>query len=259
MSIKNFFARGEKLHSGISGLKYARYLINNSHPNHKNTQIIELWNKSEDWIENTIFSASKHNESKSLGKGGRPTERFGHSYVLSLPKGAKKPTKKEWQEILTGVIKAISTTSKIPPKDILNSSYIVIHNQNNPHAHILISSVINSKTINQQLSSQVTMKRIKAAFDFSCAQTLGLHKEQHIPNINLSRKISKLKHLEKLTNNAENQLRKLLSSISERNEKQYNRQMNRLIKTIQELENEDAKLANEIKSKIKRITIQENK
>ena len=102
MSLKNYFVRGEKLRDGLLGVKYAKYLTSQNHINHKNTKIIEIYNSSHNWMKSALINAAEVNAKKALS-GGRPTKRFGHSFVFSLPKGTKHPSKKEWER-LTGII-----------------------------------------------------------------------------------------------------------------------------------------------------------
>ena len=87
MSIKNYFVRAEKLREGIKGIKYAKYLISQNHPNHKNTKIVEIYNTSNNWMGLVAGNAARVNAKKSL-HGGRPTKRFGHSFVFSIPSGS---------------------------------------------------------------------------------------------------------------------------------------------------------------------------
>ncbi len=234
MSIKNFFIRGEKLKDGLAGIRYARYLINIKHPNHTSTKIVELHGYSEDWIESTIKQATEANLEKSI-KGGRPTKRYGHSFVLSLPKGTKIPTDDQWKEILNAPLKVLAAKLKIPSKTLMSNCYIVAHNQSNPHIHLLVSSVIEGKTYNQQLSSERTSFAMKRAFTSKCEQTLGLSKLTYKPNIRLAKKLSKLKQEEKLVKQIHNYLGKWINATLEGNTKQFNRQINRIKKALDEL------------------------
>jgi hypothetical protein len=253
MTIKNFFIRGEKLKSGIKGLKYARYLINQAHPNHTSTNIKELWGDCEEWIENSIRSAVLKNEHNSNSKGGRPINRYGHSFVLSLPRGASNPTDAQWKQLLNPVMKVLGRKLDIAPTMLLKSSYIVCHEQANPHVHLLVASVVNEVTLNQKLSSIATTNAMKIAFDSACLKVLGLDKDKYTPSTKHSERGNRAKYLERLNKKAENQLRKLISALSNEDMKNLNRQYNRLTKTIVELDSASPEIANKLRKKLKLI------
>ena len=256
MSIKNFFVRGEKLKHGINGVKHAAYLINKNHPSHSNTKIVEIWNDCDTWMENTIRSVAIHNERKAFGKGGRPTTTLGHSFVFSLPKGSEKPSISQWKLILKSIYSSLSKSCKVNIKNLVDNSYIVLHDQDNPHIHILICGVTENKTINQFLSNKNTMERLKSAFNNSCLSTLKLNNKTYTPNTYHSEKIEKIKYQENLTRNAENQLRKLLSAITNSDLKQYRRQVNRLKITIEKLQIENPEASNNIRKKLNKLTME---
>lgn len=252
MSLKNIFVRGEKLKDGVRGLRYANYLINENHPNHKKSRIVKIHNHSRQWIENSLHNAIEANQKKIIS-GGRPTTRFGHSFVFSLPKNQPCPSNEQWKEISKNIIKSLSQSLKLSPREISRNSLIVLHNQSNPHIHLLVSSVISQKTYNQQLSSEVTMKRLKKTFDFSCLKILGFDKTLYKPNTKLTVKLNKQQLLKKEIERAEIQLRKLLIAIDEKDLKQYKRQLNRLKKTSNKIRLSDESISNQIDKKIMRM------
>jgi hypothetical protein len=245
MTIKNYFVRGTKLNQGVKGVKYAKYLISENHVNHKNTKIVEIFNSSHNWMNSALLNAAKINTKKSI-YGGRPTKRFGHSFVFSLPKGTSHPNKTEWKK-LTGIILATLAKKLNVDRDILlKNSYIVAHNQENPHIHILVGSVLQSKTYNQQLCSERTVYALKNSFNYACLKVLGLNHLEYIPTEIGNPRISKLKYEKKLLINSQKYFKKWIQYTFEENTTQSKRQMNRLIKSIDMLYQETPVIAEEL-------------
>jgi len=244
MSIKNYFVRGEKLRDGLIGVKYAKYLTSKNHVNHKHTEIIEIYNSSKSWMKSALLNATEVNAKKALS-GGRPTKRFGHSYVFSLPKGTKHPTKEEWERLTGIILTTLSKKLKIDRKALLKHSYVVAHNQDNPHIHVLTGSVIQSKTYNQQLSSERTTYALKKSFNHACLKLWGLNHLKYTPSETGNPRISKLKYEQKLLNKSQKYFKKWIQYTLEDNSTQSNRQMNRLIKSIDMLHQENPEVTEE--------------
>jgi len=245
MSLKNYFVRGEKLREGLIGVKYAKYLTSQNHVNHKNTEIIEIYNSSNAWMKSALLNATEVNAKKALS-GGRPTKRFGHSFVFSLPKGTSHPNKTEWEK-LTGIIfTTLAKKLKIDRNTLLKHSYVVAHNQDNPHIHVLTGSVIQSKTYNQQLSSERTAYALKKSFNHACLKIWGLNHLKYTPNETGNLRITKLKHEKKLLDKSHKYFKKWIQYMLEDNSDQSKRQMNRLIKSIDMLHQENPDTAEEL-------------
>jgi hypothetical protein len=242
MSIKNYFVRGEKLGNNVTGVKYANYLTSRNHPNHLQTKIVEIYNSSKKWIELVTMSAAKINAQKSI-KGGRPTKRYGHSFACSIPAGSPHPSKDQWKEITANLVNTLSIKLKVDKKVLIKHCYIVAHNQNNPHIHILVGSVINGTTYNQQLSSERTTYALKQAFNYSCYKTLGLNHLDHKPLIKGDKRISRIKYEKKLLTNLQKYFKKWLEASLTGNEKQNKRQFNRIVKSLAELDQSNKELA----------------
>lgn len=244
MSIKNYFVRAEKLREGIKGIKYAKYLISQNHPNHKNTKIVEIYNTSNNWMGLVAGNAARVNAKKSL-HGGRPTKRFGHSFVFSIPSGSPTPSDKQWKEVTAALITTLAHKLKIDKKTLLKHCYVVAHNQKNPHIHIVVGGVINDTTYNQQLSSERTTYALKNQFNHSCYKVLNLNHLEHIPETSGNKRISKIKFEQKLLLKSQGYFKKWIQYTLEDNSAQSKRQMNRLIKSIDTLFQETPETAEE--------------
>jgi hypothetical protein len=244
MSIKNYFVRAEKLREGIKGIKYAKYLVSQNHPNHKNTQIVEIYNTSTQWMNLAASNAARVNAKKSLN-GGRPTKRFGHSFVFSIPSGSPAPSDKQWKEVTGALITTLAHKLKIDKKILLKHCYVVAHNQKNPHIHIVVGGVINNTTYNQQLSSERTVYALKNEFNHSCYKTLKLNHLEHIPETSGNKRISKIKLEQKLLLKSQGYFKKWVEYTLEENSAQSKRQFNRLVKSLNSLDESNHDTAEE--------------
>lgn len=251
MSLKNFFVRAEKLREGVAGLRYAKYLISKTHPNHSNTEIVEILNKAESWINLANYSANSNNIYKCKA-GGRPTKRFGHSYVFSLPKGAIAPTQSEWKKVTAVLLNDLSEKIGIDKHLLARHSLVVAHNQSNPHIHILVSSVINNRTINQQLSSERTSYALKLAFNKACSLILNLNTADYMPKEKRNTRYSKITFERKLIEKSHKYFQRWIMAISANELSQIKRQENRLLKALEELKSintsEYKRIINELNS-----------
>ncbi|MCR9500679.1 hypothetical protein [Vibrio vulnificus] len=254
MTIKNWFVRNEAINNKAQGcLAYAHYLQDPNHPNHKDKTTIKILHNSP---VNTALLAIKEayeldQANRKKGKGGRSISSFMQSYVFSLPESIDL-NEEEWKRVAKDIIVELSQRLEIDPKLLLKNSSIVLHKQSNTHLNFLISRSIEGKSYQQVLTRPSATNLLKTVFNASVLRC-GYDFADYIPKRKLNKKLKRwqelgekeryvslkqveLKKVEKKIKVANNQLAKLKIAIQCNNNKDINRQSNRLNKTIEKMD-----------------------
>ncbi|MCW8335631.1 hypothetical protein [Vibrio paucivorans] len=254
MSIKNWYVRNESIKNKAQGcLAYAHYLKDPKHPNHKNKTTIEIIHNSPVNVAllaiEQAYEADLKNQSK--GKGGRSISSFMQSFVFSLPDNIELSSE-EWKEISKEILIELAIKMGIEPKLLLKYSSFVLHKQSNTHLNVIISRNIEGKSFQQLLTRPSATNLLKKAFNASvlkCGYDFKDYKPKRRPNRKLKRweelkekeeyvsvKKVELKEVENKIQLANKQLAKLKVAIEDNNNKDLNRQKNRLNRTIEKIE-----------------------
>ena len=281
MAIKNWFVRSERVKDTHIGLiKYGKYLINLEHANHKNTSsIIPIYGNIEGFIRTCSNEAVSLDLDNSQRKGGRPVQSYAQSFVFSLPDAVKKPTIDEWKLITSDVLKELAKKLGLELKDLNGRVFANVHDQDNPHLNLVVSRVVQGKAL-KALDQKGTIGVAKKAFNAATLARCGLDvsayeplqtnlgarqakwqiqqddSEKALKAIGLKSKaldieVARAKGLAKYSAMLNSQILKWIEAVKITDEKQEERQKNRIEKSVEELNklnlpNEQAELINSL-------------
>ena len=265
MTIKNWFVRSERIKDKHGGLiKYGKYLVNMEHANHKNTEsIIHVYGNIENFIRTCSNEAVSLDLENSQKKGGRPVQSYAQSFVFSLPPSVVKPTPDEWKSITSDILKELAKKLDIDINDFKGRVFANVHDQDNPHLNLVVSRVVQGKTL-KALDQKGTIGVAKKAFNAASLARCGLDvsayeplqtnvgphlakwqlqqkdSEKALKEIGLKSKafdndIAKTKEYGRLSAMLNNQIVKWIFSIGSGDIGNENRQKNRIEKTTEEL------------------------
>lgn len=265
MTIKNWFVRSERIKDKHGGLiKYGKYLVNMEHANHKNTEsIIPVYGNIENFIRTCSNEAVSLDLENSQKKGGRPVQSYAQSFVFSLPPSVVKPTPDEWKSITSDILKELAKKLDIDINDFKGRVFANVHDQDNPHLNLVVSRVVQGKTL-KALDQKGTIGVAKKAFNAASLARCGLdvsayeplqtntgphlakwqllqkNSEKALEAIELKSKafdddVVKTKEYGKLSAMLNNQIVKWIFSIGSGDITNENRQKNRIEKTTEEL------------------------
>lgn len=265
MTIKNWFVRSERIKDKHGGLiKYGKYLVNMEHANHKNTEsIIPVYGNIENFIRTCSNEAVSLDLENSQKKGGRPVQSYAQSFVFSLPPSVVKPTQDEWKSITSDILKELAKKLDIDINDFKGRVFANVHDQDNPHLNLVVSRVVQGKTL-KALDQKGTIGVAKKAFNAASLARCGLdvsayeplqtntgphlakwqllqkNSEKALEAIELKSKafdddVVKTKEYGKLSAMLNNQIVKWIFSIGSGDITNENRQKNRIEKTTNEL------------------------
>lgn len=195
MAIKNWFVRSERVkdkHNGI--IRYGKYLVDESHPNHTQTSsIIPISGNIDTFIKRVSNEAITLDISNSQKKGGRPVQSYAQSFVFCLPPSVKKPTTEEWKEITKDIVKEIAKKLEVSLSDLNGKIFANVHDQDNPHLNLVVPRVLNGKSL-KALDQKGTISVAKKAFTAATLAHCGLDVSAYEPlQTNLGRKQAKWK------------------------------------------------------------------
>lgn len=257
--IKNWTVTTQPVKNGTDGIaSRERYILNENHPNHENTEkIISLFGSKETSRQISISGEQyRLNQKIKSVKGGRPLSSFAVEFCLTLPKGYR-PSQKQWKEIVSECCIAISNKLSLSNEDktqFAKQIRAVCHQQNQTtrngsgdHVHLIIGKVVNDKVLTELQRKSIT-KTIKLAFNSAVLKELGLNVADYKPyEVNRGKKLEcwrfqyekskKSFELQKLTTKLQRQAEKWFNAHIENDFKQSNRQFNRLKKSFGELSN----------------------
>ncbi|HCJ6874262.1 TPA: hypothetical protein NU929_003473 [Vibrio cholerae] len=254
MAIKNWFVRSEAIaDKALGSIRYARYLTDKNHPNHKGkTSILNIHSKPVDIALIAIkeaYNADLVNAKKQ--KGGRPTSSYLQSFVFSLPVDVEL-NNEQWKNISKALIKDLADRLNVSTKQLLKYSSLVLHKQSNTHLNLIVCRTMDGQSFQQALTRPSTTNLLKASFNRELIRC-GYNYQDYKPKSKRSKKLKRWEELtekEKLIDSKDqnlktvhsviqklnNQLKKLVLAYRTEDQKNIKRQQNRLNRTIEQLE-----------------------
>lgn len=227
--LKNLTVTAKAIQKKSSGLiSYGNYLVNQNEDSHKNTNIIPIFGDINNFISHASAEALKIDLKNGRAKGGRPVQSYAVSFNLTLPPNTVRPTAAQWKAITQDVMRAVK---KEIPGLTKKDFFINVHDQDNPHANILISKIIDNER-NRKVDQKKLLNTIKKVYSISVLNHTKFDYKTYIP-IKPDRGSRKQKwQLEKERFNE--QMKMLCTYIAEGNFNRIKSTENRLIKTVQE-------------------------
>ncbi|HHG2232143.1 TPA: hypothetical protein ACPVYN_002429 [Vibrio parahaemolyticus] len=262
MGIKNWTVTVESVKSTAAR---ELYLLNLNHKNHSNTsRIINIWGNKQTSL-NIQYQCEKRKLTQLLNrKGGRPPLPA-MEYVFALPKGIR-PTEQQWQSILKIIVANLSRSIGLKPKDFNGIVRAVLHQQQQndgirgtgDHLHVLFGKFTNDGKYLRELQKKGAIHITKQAFNLAVKTELGICHTDYIVQNNFSKTAKKRapqwrvkaarqhedqeKRLFLIRRNFEKVLKqceKWLKAFELEDKVQMNRQYNRIIKSLDQLNNQD--------------------
>jgi hypothetical protein len=254
--IKNWTVTTEPIKNGADGVMTTeRYLLSDKHPNHKQTEaIIPLIGTTKTSQRIALVGEQFRVKQHLNRKGGRPLSSYAMSYCLTLPKG-HRPSTHQWKCIVRDCCKAIEAQLELQSDEVRvfrTQIRAVLHQQqqqgtrgSGDHAHILIGKVLNGKVL-KQLQQKKCTSLLKQAFNAAVLAHTGLNHLDYKPyELNRGERLETWKyreqkaaeavHVEKLLIKLQKQTDKWFEAIESQDQRQQNRQLNRLIKSFEAL------------------------
>lgn len=254
--IKNWTITTEAVKNGTEGvMARERYLLAENHPNHRTTEAITSLFGSEKTSQRIALVGEQFRVKQHLNrKGGRPLSSYAMEYVLTLPKG-HRPTPESWKSIISDCCLAISKLLELKPEELKQfKSQIraVLHQQQQSgvrgagdHVHLIIGKVLNGRVL-RVLQQKKCTALLKQAFNTAVLKHTGLDHKQYKPHeLNRGKRletwryqqqeVSESLHVEKLIIKMQKQAEKWFEAEKNQDKKQLSRQLNRLVKTFDEL------------------------
>lgn len=207
MAIKNWTVRTKAVTGGSGGVAaYGRYLEDANHRNHRGkTEAITA--VSGDWrrltAEQTLRASQRTANTQARGKGGRPIETLGHSFVVSLP-AELRPTPQQWRAIALDVVKAIQL--KLPADQAMTGPgdlFVNAHeNTKNPHLNILIGKLAENGEIRKRVTQKAVLSAVKTAVNAAVFRELGADHAEYVPQRSGLRNMEKWQYEQELAKEA---------------------------------------------------------
>ncbi|EJG0691669.1 hypothetical protein C4G81_RS18635 [Vibrio parahaemolyticus] len=255
--IKNWTVTTQPVRRGADGIMMReRYLLNPKHANHKHSEaLISIFGCAE--TSNRIALSGEQfrlNQQLYNRRGGRPLSSYAMEYCLTLPKGYR-PTKEQWQSIVKDCCLALAKLCKLNKSEF--SQYrqqirAVLHQQSHDgtkgsgdHVHLIIGKVVGGRVL-KELQQKKSTKLIKQAFNKTVLEHVGIDYRSYEPierekGRRLStwqyqhQKATEALEIEKLIKQMQTQFDRWLRAKEKLNERQAQRQQNRLSKSYEKL------------------------
>ncbi|AYO18417.1 hypothetical protein D0812_20785 [Vibrio owensii] len=234
------------------------YLINESHRNHKHTEKIISIFGSETQSLNILRNCERYKlKQASKRQGGRPpTEAV--EFCLTLPKGVR-PTQQQWRQILNKLMFTLAIHLDVPTSKLASIVRAVLHQQNHDvaikgtgdHMHVVIGKFTNDLIYLAELQRKSTTRLIKTAYNNAVYDIVGIsHKSYRLQkgydgiakkrapswSVKAARKQESMKLQKQQLKRLINQAQKWLYAFDTKDQKQMNRQYNRLTEELGNLE-----------------------
>lgn len=230
--LKNLTITAVAVNGKSSGLiSYGNYLLNDQAESHKNTTIIPIVGDMNNFISHAANEAVKIDLKNGRGKGGRPIQSYAVSFNLTLPPNTVRPTPQQWKAIMLDVMRAVK---KEIPGLTKQDFFINVHDQENPHANLLISKIINGERC-RKLDQQKVLHTMKQVYSMSVFNHTGFDYRTYIPvEPNRGKRKKKWQtERDKEKQKFYTQVENLLNYIAEGNYIRTKSTENRIIKTVE--------------------------
>ncbi|MFA0088314.1 hypothetical protein [Vibrio sp. 10N.261.51.F12] len=254
--IKNWTITTEATKHGTDGvMARERYLLAENHPNHRTTEaIVSLFGSAKTSQRIALVGEQFRVKQHLNRKGGRPISSYAMEYVLTLPRG-HRPTPENWKAIISDCCLAISKLLELKPEELKQFKYqirAVLHQQKQSgtrgagdHVHLIIGKVLNGKVL-RKLQQKKCTALLKQAFNAAVLKHTGLDHKEYKPHEKArgrrleawkyrEQKAAEAKDAQLLIIKLQTQADKWFQAKEENDYRQQNRQINRLIKTFEEL------------------------
>ncbi|HHY0422528.1 TPA: hypothetical protein ACVU4V_004229 [Vibrio parahaemolyticus] len=255
--IKNWTVTTQAVKHGADGIMIReRYLLSKKHPNHRNTeQIISIigdFNTSRRIA--LVGEQFRLNQKLNNAKGGRPLSSYAVEFCLTLPKG-HSPSKDQWKKIVAECCVQLARFMLLTPDELQQyKSQIraVLHQQSQhgrsgagDHLHLIIGKVVGKKVL-KELQQKKGTAFIKQAFNAAVLRHVGLDYREYKPHeLNRGKRLEawryayrnaeEAEHTQKLMSKLQSQSEKWFKALEEYDLKQKNRQLNRILKTFDDI------------------------
>lgn len=250
-------------------MKREAYLMSLTHPNHKKTTAVISIIGNRETSNKIALAGEEYKLQQCLmqKKGGRPLSTYAMEFCLSLPKEVPA-THEQWKKITMDCCKFLIRMLSLNDEEkeqFVHQIRAVLHQQDqtsNDHVHLIIGKALKGRVLTELQKKQTTSK-LKFAYNAAVYRHLNVSPKNYEPKAkNYGKRLEMWrysraeenisKEAAALLRNLSNQVEKYFTAIEEENEKQKNRQMNRILKTIAELEGQ--KLPEQHKQEVEKIT-----
>lgn len=181
--LKNWLVKTKQIKNKSNGfVNSVNYLKDKNRSAHSYTDISVLNDSSkrilDEYDKRTLFR-------RKNGLRGGGVNNYATSFVLSLPRDIKQPTKDQWKKISLDVISAIAETNGIDKKKLKDLSHVVLHDESqspdkHTHVHMLVSNVVDNQVV-KGISQFKTTHAIKQQFNKSVYKHLGVDNYKYMP------------------------------------------------------------------------------
>jgi hypothetical protein len=216
MSIKNWTVTTQRIKNKSEGLsEYTSYLVSAKHKNHKNTEVVAIFNKDHNkFLNNTINEVIEFDANNK--KGGRKVESYAQSFNFILPP-PHKPSADQWKKIAIDLVQTIHKELDIKGdvSKFGNACFINLHDQANPHLNMLVPRIFSNERL-ADLDRKNVLAKLKLQFNQSVMKHCEIDHTHHKPlrsNVG-PRKSAQRYAYDKAKEEAENAL-KLITEASE--------------------------------------------
>ncbi|HBC3401498.1 TPA: hypothetical protein KDX79_003354 [Vibrio parahaemolyticus] len=276
--IKNWTVTTQPVRLASDGVMMReRYLLNAEHANHKYTEkLVSLFGCGATSKRIALTGEQfRLNQQLNNRRGGRPLSTYAMEYCLTLPRGYR-PSYEQWQSIVKDCALALAKLCQLNKSEF--SQYrqqirAVLHQQeqkgkkgSGDHVHLMIGKIVGNRVLTELQRKKAT-KVIKQAFNSAVLQHVGIDYRSYEPiekekGRRLStwqyqyKKATEALEIEKLIKQMQTQFDKWLNAKEELNERQIQRQQNRLLKSYEQLKQHSLSASqleriNAVKSQIK--------
>lgn len=195
MSIKNWTVTTQRVKNKSEGLsEYTSYLVSSKHENHKNTDVVQIFNLDYNkFLNNTIKETIEFDANNK--KGGRKVESYAQSFNFILPK-PHKPTHEQWKNIGKDLINVIHKELNIKSKvnDFGNACFVNLHDQSNPHLNMLVPRIYEGERL-ADLDRKNVLAKLKLEFNKSVLKHCEIDHTHHNPlRVNTGRRKNKQRY-----------------------------------------------------------------
>lgn len=233
------------------------YLMNKSHRNHKNTEEIVNIYGSEVQSLNILRNCERYKlKQAAMKRGGRPPKEA-MEFCFTLAKGIR-PSPRQWRQILNKLMANLASHLGISTSQLTPIVRAVLHQQNQSpetrgsgdHMHVLIGKFTDNLTYLPDLQRKSTTRLFKVAFNNAVHDVVGISHQSYTlqkdydgaakkraPNwkVKAARKQENIKSQEQQLKRMINQAQKWLIAFEAKDQKQMNRQYNRLTEELDSL------------------------
>lgn len=259
-----------------------RYLTSENHPNHKNTTEIHSIIGDEYTSRYIALIGEQYRLRQQMGsKPGRHLSSFAMEYCLTLPKDVERPSIEQWYQIINYCCDSLYNYCSLKEEErfyFKKNIRAVLHRQDQKiasgsgdHVHLMVGKVLAGKNtrILTELQRKNATSVLKTAFNVAVLKYTGLNfRDYKKSELKKSKKLELWKHHQskylkevKEIEIIQKQIDKWFSAFSIKDNRQLNRQFNRINKSYSSLVNSDScdskgaiKLLNESLDQIERFS-----